>query len=158
MLKTKKTTSDNPDFQKLVALLDQDLRKRDGDEHAFFAQFNKLHNIKHAVLATVGDVPVGCGAFKAYDTHTAEIKRMFVLPEYRGQRIAEQVLLLLESWAASLGYTSCQLETGLKQPEAIRLYTRCGYTIIPNFGPYVGVESSVCMHKSLVLELPTVPS
>ena len=41
------------------------------------------------------------------------------------------------------------LETGQKQPEAIALYTKSGYRIIPNYGQYVGVESSVCFEKKL---------
>ncbi len=53
----------------------------------------------------------------------------------------------LERWAQQLGYQRCVLETGKKQPEAIALYTRRGYHLIPNYGQYVGVESSVCFEK-----------
>ena len=74
---------------------------------------------------------------------------MFVLPEYRGRGIASAVLSELEAWARELGYTRCILETGKKQPEAIRLYQKSGYTIIPNYGPYEQVENSVCMEKAL---------
>jgi putative acetyltransferase len=41
------------------------------------------------------------------------------------------------------------LETGQKQPEAIKLYQKAGYQIIPNFGPYVNAENSVCMEKTI---------
>ena len=147
-----RTDSDNPDFQKLVALLDQDLAIRDGAEHAFYAQYNKINLIKHAVVAYLDNKPVGCGAIKQYADQTTEVKRMYVLPEYRGQRIAAEILSELENWAHELGYTACILETGKKQPEAIRLYQKSGYTPIPNYGQYVGVENSVCMTKSLNLD------
>ncbi|ARS35327.1 GNAT family N-acetyltransferase [Pontibacter actiniarum] len=149
MATLSRTDSDNPDFHALVALLDQDLREKDGDEHAFFAQFNKLDKIHHVVVAYKDGAAVGCGAIKAYTTDTAEVKRMFVREQHRGRGIARQALAELEKWALELGYTSCILETGVKQQEAIALYKTCGYTRIPNYGQYAGVESSVCMQKAL---------
>jgi putative acetyltransferase len=145
----KRTTSDDPDFQTLVALLDKDLAIRDGSEHAFYAQFNKVDGIKNVVVSYLDNKPVGCGAFKEYDNQTVEIKRMFVLLDHRGQRIAVDILRELERWAAELNYATCKLETGKKQPEAIQLYKRSGYTLIPNYGQYEGVENSVCMKKML---------
>jgi hypothetical protein len=59
------------------------------------------------------------------------------------------VLRELETWAGELHYTSCLLETGLKQPEAIRLYEKNGYALIPNYGQYAGVDNSVCFEKVL---------
>jgi len=144
-----RTSSDNPDFRQLVQLLDQDLRVRDGDDHAFYAQFNKVDSIRHVVVAYQEDEPVGCGAIKAYTNELAEVKRMFVHPKHRGQGIAQAVLAELERWARELHYRGCVLETGQKQPEAIRLYQNSGYQRIPNYGQYVGVENSVCMQKEV---------
>jgi putative acetyltransferase len=148
MIKLIRTDSANTDFQNLIVLLDQDLQIRDGDEHTFYAQFNKVDKINNVIVAYSDEKPVGCGAFKNYSAETVEIKRMFVKLENRGQKIAKQILDELESWANELGYSTFILETGIKQPEAIRLYGREGYEIIPNYGQYEGVENSVCMQKS----------
>jgi putative acetyltransferase len=147
MIKLIRTDSNNQDFQSLVVLLDVELRIRDGEEHDFYAQFNKTDSIKNVVVVYFDEKPFGCGAFKHYSAKTVEIKRMFVKLENRGQRIAKQVLDELEIWAKELGYSTFILETGIKQPEAIRLYEREGYEIIPNYGQYEGVENSVCMQK-----------
>jgi GNAT superfamily N-acetyltransferase len=145
-----RTHSDNADFRTLVALLDAELAVRDGEEHSFYAQFNKVDAIQNVVVAYAGgDHPVGCGGFKEYSPEAIEIKRMFVRPEHRGRGVAVAVLAELEKWAAKLGYREGVLETGLKQPEAIRLYEKSGYTRIPNYGQYEGVENSVCMKKVL---------
>lgn len=149
MIRFIKTNSTNPDFQQLVALLDADLKIRDGEDHSFYAQFNKIDLIQHIVVCYMDNKVVGCGAFKPYDNATIEIKRMFVLPEYRGKSIGLLILNELETWAKSLDYTGCILETGKKQPEAIRLYQKAGYLIIPNYGQYELVENSVCMKKSI---------
>lgn len=149
MLTLHRTTSASPDFQELVAMLDHDLAVRDGADHAFYAQFNKIDLIKHAVVAYQDGTAVGCGAVKQYDPQTMEIKRMFVRPEHRGQGVAAAVLTELENWARELGYTTCILETGKKQPEAIRLYQKSQYQLIPNYGQYAEVENSVCMQKHL---------
>ncbi len=144
-----RTDSDNTDFRELVALLDADLAVRDGAEHTFYAQFNKIDRIRHAVVAYENETAVGCGAFKEYEPNVAEIKRMYVREENRSRGIAGKVLDELEIWAKELNFSKCVLETGLKQPEAIRLYQKSGYETIPNYGQYVGVENSVCMRKSI---------
>ena len=148
-MKIKRTDSTNPDFISLVRLLDADLAIRDGDDHAFYAQFNKVDSIRHAIVIYENGTPVGCGAFKPFDENTVEIKRMYVLPEMRGKGIASQILSELEQWAAESNYRRCVLETGKKQPEAIALYLKSGYAVIPNYGQYAGVENSVCFEKKI---------
>jgi GNAT superfamily N-acetyltransferase len=145
-----RTLSDNADFQDLVALLDKDLKLRDGDQHPFYAQFNKIENIHNVIVCYIDNKPVGCGAFKEYDKKKAEIKRMFVLPGYRGKGIGLDILKELELWASELNYPECILETGKKQPEAIRLYQKAGYKIIKNYGQYENIENSVCMAKTIL--------
>jgi putative acetyltransferase len=149
MINCIKTNSSNEDFIKLVTELDKDLAIRDGDEHAFYAQFNKMTMIQHAIVAYKNNVAVGCGAIKPFDTSTIEVKRMFVAIEQRGKGIASIILAELEKWAAELGNTKCVLETGIKQPEAIALYKKSGYTIIPSYGQYKNVANSVCFEKTL---------
>jgi putative acetyltransferase len=144
-----RTDSSNKDFQHLVHQLDQYLAVRNGDDNAFFAQFNKIDRIRHVVLAYRDEQPVGCGAMKEYDPHTMEIKRMFVPAALRGKGIARLVLAGLESWARELGYKRCILETGNDMRDAVGLYTKSGYSTIPNYGQYAGVDSSVCFEKVL---------
>ncbi|MEO6668963.1 MAG: GNAT family N-acetyltransferase [Ferruginibacter sp.] len=150
MIILKRTSSDDNDFRNLVALLDQDLAIRDGDEHGFYAQFNKLDNIRNVIVCYIDDQPAGCGAFKPYDEKKVEIKRMFVLPEFRGHGMGLNILKELELWAAELNYPACILETGKKQPEAISLYQKAGYEIVKNYGQYENIENSVCMLKTIL--------
>ena len=149
MIKLIRTNSENPDFIKLVKFLDADLAIKDGEAHSFYAQFNKIKKIKHVVLAYENKIPLGCGAIKEYDTNTMEVKRMYISPESRKKGIATKILYELEKWAFELSYEKCILETGKKQPEAIGLYKKSGYTQIPNYGQYSGVENSVCFEKEL---------
>jgi putative acetyltransferase len=146
----KRTDSDDPDFRRLVGQLDEYLAEIDGDEHAYYAQFNGIDEIANVVVAYDGDAPVGCGAFKPYSDAVVEIKRMFVHPDQRGKRIGRVILSDLESWAGESGFSACILETGHRQAAAVRLYQNCGYTVIPNYDQYAGVESSVCMKKQIV--------
>lgn len=139
----------HPDFKKLVTELDAELRIRDGDESEFYEQFNKSDSIKYAVVIYQAGVPVGCGALRPYTDDKIEVKRMYVLLEHRSKGLASVVLKELENWAVELGYHHLILETGIRQPEAIRLYTKNGYKSIPNYGQYQGVSSSVCFEKHL---------
>jgi len=149
MIVMKRTDSGDQDFRDLVTLLDADLAMRDGDMHPFYAQFNKIENIKHAVVAYDDVLPVGCGAIKDFEPGTMEVKRMYVLPEYRNKGVGAQMLFELEQWAKELSCSKCILETGKKQPEAIALYTKHGYSVIPNYGQYASVDNSVCFAKKI---------
>jgi GNAT superfamily N-acetyltransferase len=149
MIIIQRTNSDHPDFIQLVRELDADLAVRDGEDHSFYAQFNTIDKIKYAVLAYENGQPLGCGAIKEFSEDTMEIKRMFVLPESRKRGIASRVLSALETWAGELSCKKCILETGKRQPEAIGLYRRNGYTPIPNYGQYAGMDNSVCFEKAI---------
>jgi putative acetyltransferase len=148
-MKIERTTSAHPGFVALVRHLDAYLAHIDGDEHAFYAQYNKIAALQNVVVALDGDTPIGCGAFKPFDESTVEVKRMYVLPEWRGKGVAPQVLSELERWAAELGYRRCLLETGLRMPDAVAFYTKNGYGRTENFGQYAGVENSACFEKKI---------
>jgi GNAT superfamily N-acetyltransferase len=149
MTEIRRTDSTDPDFINLVHGLDADLAERDGAEHAFYDQFNKVDAIRHVITVYKEGKPVACGAIKAYAPGVMEVKRMFTQPGSRGAGLAAMVLGALETWARELGCSRCILETGKRQPEANALYKKCGYTIIPNYAPYEGVNNSVCFEKWL---------
>lgn len=142
-----RTNSDNKDFQNLVEALDADLKTRDGEDNAFYAQFNKITAIKHVIVVYENGLPLDYGAIKQYSGNTMEVKQMYMLPEKRGHGIAASILSELEVWAKELNYTRCVLETGQKQPKAIALYKKQGYQIIPNYGQYEGIANSICFEK-----------
>jgi len=149
MITLLRTDASNPDFLSLVEILDAELAYLDGDDHAFYSKLNKVDDIRHAVVAYDGTRPVACGAIRDHGAGTMEVKRMFVQPEIRKTGLATIVLRELEKWAVEMSIERCVLETGKRQPEAIALYKKNGYRIIPNYGKYVGVENSVCFEKTL---------
>ena len=149
MFKLIRTDSADRDFIALVRSLDADLASRDGADHPFYAQFNRIDHIRHAVVAYEDDQAVGCGAIKEYAPGVMELKRMYTRPQQRGRGIAGRVLAELEAWASEMSCERCILETGRKQPEAIALYKKRGYRLIPNYGQYAGIENSVCFEKLL---------
>ncbi len=144
-----RTDSGNKDFIFLVQQLDAELAVVDGEDHAFYSQFNKLDKIKHVVIAYENGIPVACGAIKEYASGIMEVKRMYTIPAQRGKGMARGILGELENWAKEMSYSKCVLETGERLPDAIALYQKCGYHIIPNYGQYVGVENSVCFEKNI---------
>lgn len=144
-----RTDSSSADFRTLIKLLDDDLRGRNGDLMNVYDQHNIIEQLDTVVIAYAEGQPAGCGCFKAHNDEVVELKRMFVKPEFRGRKISAIILADLESWAHGLGYTQIVLETGHKQREAINLYTRSGFALIPNYGPYVDMDDSICFGKPL---------
>ena len=149
MITLMRTNSDNKDFTDLVKLHDAELAELDGDEHVFYAQLNKTDKIRHVIVAYENDKPISCGAIREYSPTITEVKRMYTLPENRGKSIATKVLIELEKWATELSYQKCILETGWRQPDAIRLYEKNGYSRISNYGKYLGIKNSVCFEKTI---------
>ena len=101
------------------------------------------------VAYTADGKPAGCGGLRQLDDTSAEIKRMFVDPTQRGTGVSVAVLRELEAAAVRRGWTTLRLETGTEQPDAIRFYTREGYTPIPKFGHYAHSEISLCFEKAV---------
>ena len=146
---TKRTSTSDPDFALLVRFLDHELWHELQEDQATYDQYNKVPDIKTAILVYVDGEAVACGCFKEKETTTIEIKRMFVKKNYRGMGISKLVLAELESWSIELGYTYAILETSIHFDTAIKLYQTNGYHVIENYPPYVGLEESVCMKKKL---------
>ncbi|WP_413753431.1 GNAT family N-acetyltransferase [Streptomyces sp. R-74717] len=102
------------------------------------------------------DRPIATGGWRSqeqndegYSDGDAELKRMFVIPEGRGNGLARRILAVLEADARAAGRSRMVLETGYKQPEAIALYTSSGYTPCEKFGHYRTYENSICFAKPL---------
>lgn len=148
----KYTDGKDPDFVQLCELLDDNLNELVGGEkqRTEYVQYNKLDHI-HDVFITYEDgLPVGCASFKYYEEGTAEVKRVFVKKEYRGQGISRLLMEKIEQKAKEKGYQSLILETGKPMISAIRLYTNMGYQIVDNYGQYKDMPLSVCMGKNIL--------
>lgn len=144
-----RTDSNSLDFKTLVRSLDANLAEHNGDDDAFFAQFNKIDRIKHCIVVYIAEVPAACGAFKELSEDTVEIKRMFTNPEFRKRGLGSAIVKELENWAKDLGYQKAVLETSKELTNAISVYEKNGFQRIPNYGQYIGVDSSVCFEKEL---------
>ena len=149
MITLKRTNSDDKDFNDLASLLDNDLLDRYGALQDYYSRFNSIQNLPTVVVAYYNGQPVGCGCFKKFDDDSVEVKRMYVSNEQRGKGIGAAILTELEKWAAELNINFIVLETGNNQPEAIHFYKKMEYIIIPNYGQYSGMETSICMKKEL---------
>lgn len=148
-MKIQRTDSSSNDFRDLVKLLDADLAIRNGEDQAFYSQFNTIDMIKNCIVVYVNETPVACGAFKKFKNDTVEIKRMYTHPDFRKKGLATAIVKELEKWAKELNYKKAVLETSLEQNEALSVYEKSGYVRISNYGQYVGIEKSVCYEKIL---------
>jgi GNAT superfamily N-acetyltransferase len=149
----------DPDIARLITALDADLDERyAADDEVEGEPDREMLNLlgpdvappRGALLvARLDGVAVGCGAVRRHDDETAEVKRMYVVPEARGRGVAAALLAALEQAAADLGYRRLVLETGLRQQEAMRLYETRGWAPIDNYGAYRMSSLSRSFGKSL---------
>lgn len=140
---------DSLEGRALIAQLDEDLLARYPRDAIHGLRPHEVYaGDLYFIVARLGGVPVGCGALRVLGAGAGEIKRMFVVPEFRGRGIARRILSNLEGEAARRGYRVLRLETGTRQPEALALYRSSGYVDIAAFGEYVGNPFSVCLEKT----------
>jgi putative acetyltransferase len=142
---------DHPDVSVLLAELDRYLASLYPPEanHILDLEALKAPDVDFLV-ATCGGRMVGCGATRrATGADWGEVKRMFVLPAHRGQRVASRLLATLEQRLAVAGAIWARLETGRDQHEALRLYERSGYRRCAAFGGYPDNGLSVFLDKRI---------
>lgn len=141
----------NNDFIGLCHELDDFLNELVGGEQnrSEYVQYNRLDDVHDVVIAYSDQLPVGCASFKRYDDEHAELKRVFVKKEYRGLGISVELIRKLEARAKEQKFRYFILESGEPLIAAMALYRKIGYKVIPNYGPYVDMEDSVCMGKGL---------
>jgi putative acetyltransferase len=139
---------DHPAVGSLLDGLGKEFARRYGDE-PFPRVVEEFLPPGGFFTAWLGERAVGCAGFRPLKDGVAELKRLYVVPDLRGRRIAGRLLAAVEEQAARLGWRELWLETGVRQPEAIALYERSGYARIPDFGEYAGQPLSVCYGKPL---------
>lgn len=100
-------------------------------------------------VAYLDGQPVGCGGVQLFGEEYAELKRMYVRPQLRGQGVGKQLLAHLQALAYKRGLRVLRLETGVFQTGAIGLYQSFGFRCIPPFGPYFEDPVSLCLEKRL---------
>ena len=105
------------------------------------------------LLGVLGGRAIACGAVRALDPATAEIKRMYVRPAFRGRGLARQLLVALEEMALGSGHTVLRVASGSYLPAALRLYASCGYAEIPRHGEYADNPYRVCFEKRLAVRV-----
>ena len=138
--------------QALIGDLNAELRKRYPEDGVSYFRLDaeEVRPGRGAFLvAYVDGVPAGCGAVRSIENGAAEIKRMYVTPQFRQRGIARRVLEALEQEARNLGIRRVLLETGPRQPEAIALYQQTGYVPTQPFGEYQPSPLNVFFEKRL---------
>lgn len=136
----------------LIAALDAEMRAlypEEGANHLRLDTDEVAPGRGTFLVAFRGGAPVGCGALRTVGDGAGEIKRMYVVPAARGSGLGSALLRALEAEARALGLGRVVLETGHRQPEALRLYQAAGFVSTDAFGEYVGSRLSVCMAKTL---------
>lgn len=147
----KHTDKADKDFVYLCSKLEDSLEELVGDqfERGEYQPYNNTADISDVIIVYQDKTPVACGGFKMYDEEHAELKRIFVDPSCQGMGIGAELLRRLEAQAKIMGYRWCILETSPPLVAACHMYKKAGYKIIPNYGPYVDMEDSICMQRKI---------
>ncbi len=137
------------DFRALAAALDAYYFTLVGDIQLKYAEPNRPENMNALLVTYDGNMPVACGAWKAVDAESAEIKRIYVRPEYRRRGVATALIRALEENAAATGCRKLILETAVDTTGSHQLYLSLGYKQRAYYGSPAGAENCLCFHKEI---------
>lgn len=151
--KIKKASTVSPEVKSLSDALHKDLELIYGNGiiEDFIEENNQM--LIFYVAYNEEENAIACGALKHFDDSSAEIKRMYVKPAYRGRGLSKLILRELEDYAKELNYQRLILETGLKQPEAMNLYIKFGYKPMNCYGKHSNDPDSRCFEKKSINNL-----
>jgi len=145
------TDGNNKDFQRFYLSTEEYYSRIVGgvQNRKGFIPYNISQSIGTVIIAYIDNLAVGCAGLKEYSGTDAEIKRVWVEPEYRRQHIAEDMMKMLEELAKKKQFQRTVLQTREAMREAVSLYEKLGYYRINNYPPYDKLDGAVCYAKNL---------
>jgi GNAT superfamily N-acetyltransferase len=150
MITISREQPDTPTAQALISELENTLSPLYPDEsrHGYSIERLLRDNVPFFVARYEGQA-AGCGGIEIVGSDYAELKRMYVRPQFRGLGVAKALLVYLNDFARENGVTTLRLETGIHQIEAIGLYEKFGFRRIEHFGPYKEDPLSLFFEKAV---------
>ena len=82
------------------------------------------------LLAMHDGQPAGCVCLKAHDATTSELKRLYVRPTFRGQKIGQQLVKLLIEEARQARYQRIVLDSHSSMKKAHAIYQEVGFRLV----------------------------
>lgn len=140
-------TAESRDFCSLAKKLDDYYFSLVGDIQLQYAEPNRPENMACLLVAYADEIPIACGAWKIVDDHTAEIKRIYVEPDYRRRGVAAALIRTLEADAVAKGHRKLILETAVTTESSHSLYLSLGYQIREYYGSPAGAVNCLCFEK-----------
>lgn len=136
-IELRQVGADHPDARKLLEALK-------AEQVALYGHADPAHGDPHDFVGTSGAFviaysagrPIGCGGWRTYADHVAEVKKMYMQPSQRRCGIGARLLCRLEQLAAQAGAKQIILETGVRNHAVLRFYQRSGYTAIQSVAKY----------------------
>ncbi|MCM1153769.1 MAG: GNAT family N-acetyltransferase [Roseburia sp.] len=147
----KWTNSNDEDFKKFYLITEEYYSRIVGglENRRAFVPYNISDSIQDVVIAYKDNKAAGCAGLKAYSPTDAEVKRVWVEPDYRGQRLATKLMECIEAKAKEQNFQRTILQTREIMQDAVSLYRKLGYQQIADYPPYDKLAGAVCFAKNL---------
>ena len=145
------TDGNDPAFQHFYTVTEAYYSRIAGgkEKRSGFISFNASGLIPDVILAYCNGAAVGCAGIKRYSDTDAEVKRLWVEPDFRGRHIAASLMDQIEEKARQMGYRRVILQTRPIMRDAVKLYEKRCYALIPNYPPYDRLAGAICYAKKL---------
>lgn len=114
-----------------------------GDDKWCYTRYNANENIENVWIVYLGNIAIGCIAYRKKSDGIGEVKRLYNRSEYRGKGISKKLLDMVESYAKEQGCHTLFLDTRITLEPAVTIYRNFGFSIIFQQGLYIQMEKKL---------------
>ena len=114
-----------------------------GDDKWCYIRYNANENIENVWVVYLGNIAIGCIAYRKKSDGIGEVKRLYIRSEYRGKGISKKLLDVVKSYAKEQGCHTLFLDTRITLEPAVTIYRNFGLSIIFQQGLYIQMEKKL---------------
>lgn len=114
-----------------------------GEDGWCYTRYNENENLENIWIIYSDSFPIGCIAYRQKDDSVGEVKRLYILSEYRGKGISKELLKTVECYAKEQGCTTLFLDTRITLEPAVSIYRSFGFNIVFQQGLYIQMEKKI---------------
>ena len=120
-----------------------------GDDKCFYTRYSEKENLENIWVIYSDGSPVGCIAYRKKGDGVGEVKRLYIVKEYRGKGISKELLKTVERYAKEQGCNTLFLDTRITLEPAVSIYRSFGFNIVFQQGLYIQMEKNIATNPNL---------
>ncbi|MCI7767970.1 MAG: GNAT family N-acetyltransferase [Oscillospiraceae bacterium] len=114
-----------------------------GDDKCCYTRYSENESLDNIWVIYSDGCPIGCAAFRKKGDGVGEVKRLYIINEFRGKGISKKLLVTVEGYAKEHGCNTFFPDTRITLEPAVSVYRSFGFNIVFQQGLYIQMEKEI---------------